>query len=438
MLVSKKSAIIAACILLASCGKEKLNIEGQRLSILEERGVVAPDYSKGDINIVLPTPVQNKNWSQEGGNSKHQSGHLASADSLEKYWNKSFGKGNSKRDFLIATPVIAEKTVFTIDANAVVSAFSQENGDKKWQRKLKPQIRSDKEIAIKGAGLAYDKGSIYAVTGFSGVFAINAEDGKVNWSYFAKTPIRIAPTVGGGKVFIQTIDNTLIALNGKTGAEIWRYVAPSEDTTMVGGAASAYSAELDLLIAGFNNGELQAFKASTGSPLWSDFLVSSRRNNSLADINSIHANPVIVDNIVYAIGNNNVLVAIDVVSGQRSWEREIGSNNQPWIAGKYMFLLTKNAELLALDTQSGKIVWKTPISAGETVSEKVGVTYAGPVLVNNRLLVSTSNGYIFYVSPYTGEIMGFVETGEGSGLSPVVANGQVIITTNDADIIAYQ
>ncbi len=41
--------------------------------------------------------------------------------------------------------------------------------------------------------------------------------GKKIWFYNAELPIRIAPTVANNKVLVQTIDNTLIALNATTG-----------------------------------------------------------------------------------------------------------------------------------------------------------------------------------------------------------------------------
>ena len=72
------------------------------------------------------------------------------------------------------------------------------------------------------------------------------------------------------------------------------------------------------------------------------------------------------------------------------------------------------------------------------VSDAVGVIYTGPVLINNRLLVNTSNGYTFYISPYTGEIMGFLKLSDGSAVSPIAANEQVIITTTNAKLLAYQ
>ncbi len=439
MHLTKTTALAAACLTLAGCGlfgKEKLKIDGERIPVLNEKSVIAADYMAGDIEIALPTPYENSSWSQIGGNAEHNMGHLAGTQKPEKIWSRNFGAGNSKRDYLIAEPVIAGKTVFTIDADAVVSAFRQHDGSRLWKQRLKPQLRQDKEVSLKGAGLAFDNNTLYATTGFGGVFALDRNSGKIKWQYFAKTPIRIAPTAGGGKLFVQTIDNTLLALDASSGREIWRYAAPSEETTLVGGAVPAYSENLDLLIAGFTNGELRALKANTGSPLWGDYLVSSRRTNSLDDINVIHVSPVIAGDTVFAAGSNNLLVAVDLRSGQRIWEREISTNNQPWAAGKYLYVLTEDARLLAVQSESGKIIWDTQIPAAD--DGQAGIRYAGPLLINNRLLINASDGKMFFVSPYNGKISDIVTNGKGSSLPPVAAEKQIIITTTDADIIAYQ
>lgn len=435
----RKSTIAIAIITLSltGCGKEKLVIDGKRIPVLDTQEVIASDYMKGDIKISLPSPRPSASWSQSGGNAKHNLGHIASNDELTEVWSEKFGTGNSKRDYLIASPVIADDTVFAIDAKAIVSAYNQKDGTPLWKTRLKPQIKDDKDISLKGAGLAYDNGRLFATTGFGGVFALNPQTGEIMWKFFDKSPIRISPTVGGGKVYVQNIENVLIALNQSDGTEAWRYIAQNEDTVLVGGASPAYDEARDIIIAGFNNGELRAIKASTGSPLWMDYIVGNYRSNMLSDINTIRANPVIGDDVVYVAGNN-LVVALDLRSGQRIWEREFGSNNQPWLAGKVLYVLTDISHLLAIDTESGKIIWDTKVPAGEKVADAVGVIYAGPVLVNNRILVTTSNGYAFYISPYTGEIMGFLKVDSGASIAPIVANGQVIITTTDAELLAYQ
>ena len=116
----------------------------------------------------------------------------------------------------------------------------------------------------------------------------------------------------------------------------------------------------------------------------------------------------------------------------------MGSNNQPWIAGEYLYVLTNNFDLLCLQKSSGKIIWNTNIPTGKDISEKTGVFGSGPLLASNRLIVATSNGYIFSVSPYTGEILSYISTSDGVDLSPVMADTLTVLTTSDADLLAYQ
>lgn len=437
----KSLVLMSSVLVMSGCSlfsEEKIPLEGDRISVLAGKTSLQPDFRPNEIKIVLPAPVINTNWSQSGGNSIHMMQHLMTPVKLKENWDSSFGDGDSKRDFMIAAPVAANKVVFAIDANAIVSAFRLDNGKKIWKRRLKPLIKDDISTSIKGAGIAVFDKKVFATTGFGGVFALDMVTGKKIWRYDANMPIRIAPTVNRGVLFVQTIDNQLIALNSADGSVLWDYKSPTEATTLVGGASPAYSPVQDVIVAAFSNGELRAFKASTGSPLWSDVLASRKRTNSLANINAIKANPVIDGDRVYAMGNNNIMVAVDIRSGARIWEREIGSTNQPWVAGKFMFVLNNDYDLFAIETASGKIVWNTKIPVGKTKEDRIGVTLSGPVLTNNRLLVATSNGYSFAVSPYTGKILGFITLDDGVQVPPIVVDGVAIMATKDADLVTYK
>ncbi len=435
----KNTILISMVSLLAGCGlfgKEKLNIDGERINIITENVDLSPDYDIEKYKIRLPEPYENNKWSQTGGNSMHLMGHLKAADSLNEIWDENFGSGSSKRDFLLSTPVIAHKVVFNIDSKGVLSARLLENGKEIWSKRLKPANRDDKTSAMKGAGIAEHNKKIYATTGFGNLFCLDMVTGEIIWNKEIGTPIRIAPTVNENKVFVQTIDNTLIAFDAIDGSELWKYKTDFDSTTLVGGAAPAYNPDLDVLIAAFSNGELRAFKASTGTPLWGDMLISRRRTDSMSNITAIKANPIIDGDKVFAAGNNSVLAAIDLRTGNRIWDREISVNNQPWIAGEFLFVLSSDFDLLAIEKNTGKIVWNTKIPAVD--EEKSGVFGLGPILAENRLIVATSNGYIFAVSPYTGKIINYVTTSDGIELSPVMAQGITIFTTRDADMLAYQ
>lgn len=434
-------AVCAIVLLVSGCGlfgKKPLDIDGERIDVIREDTSLAPDYAPGEVKIKLPAPYVNNKWTQNGDNSMHLIGHLEAKTKLKKLWSKSFGKGSSKRDYLIASPIAAYGAVFAVDAEGIVTARRQDNGKPIWKKRLKSRNKEERGIALKGAGLAEFNKKIYATTGFGSVFCLNMTDGKEIWRQDLDMPIRIAPSINAGRILVQSFDNTLTALDADNGSILWKNQTESEATTLVGGATPAYSPENDVVIAAFSNGELQAYKASTGTPLWTDLLVSHKRTNSLAQISAIKANPVIDGGKVFAIGYNSVLTAIDLRTGSRIWERETGGTNQPWVAGNYLYVLTNDFDLLALNKNDGKIIWNTAIPKGDDSDAKNGVFGSGPVLVSDRLLVATSNGYIFSVSPYTGEILGYVSADEGIELAPIVVDGMAIFTTNDAELIAYK
>ncbi len=437
----KKITLSLVCLSLAGCGmfsEDKIILDGDRISVLDGETILQADFLPNQVKIELPEAATNISWEQSGGNAMHDMEHPNSGDMITQAWSANFGEGGSKRDFIIAAPIVKHKVAFTIDADATVRAFRMDNGENIWESKLKPFNKSDRSAAMKGAGLAANNKVIYATTGFGAVAALDMMTGKKLWVYNAELPIRIAPTVSDNYVFVQTIDNILIALNAENGKELWKYKSTKEATTLVGGASPAYDATNDVVVAAFSSGELRAIKASTGTPLWSVLMVSRKRINSLSAINSVKANPVIKDNVVYAAGNNNVLMAIDLRTGIPVWEREVSSVNQPWVVGKYLYILSNDADLAAIERSSGKIIWTTRIPLGEDVSAKSGVFLSGPVLTGYRLIVASSNGQAYAISPYSGKILGYIELDEGVVVPPVVAYDTVLFATNDAELTAYR
>jgi hypothetical protein len=60
------------------------------------------------------------------------------------------------------------------------------------------------------------------------------------------------------------------------------------------------------------------------------------------------------------------------------------------------------------------------------------------VLVSDRLIAVSSNGYAEAVSPYDGKLTGRVEIPDGTTIAPVVANGILYLYTSDAELVALR
>ena len=211
-----------------------------------------------------------------------------------------------------------------------------------------------------------------------------------------------------------------------------------EDTTLLGGANPAYNQEQDLVVAAFSSGELQALKASTGSPLWNSVLVSNRYAAAQSSISAVKANPVIDGETVYAIGNSKTLASIDSVTGERFWDKPISGSYQPIISGKYMFVLSNNNYVYAIDKSNGETIWSKKLDLSGDGKENTGLFALRPLLVNDYLLITVSNGKIFKVDASSGEITDIFELGEELSVSPIAVNGSVIFTTSNAELIIYR
>lgn len=435
--------ILYGCLiagLVSGCGlfkKDPLDIDGERVSVIRENKNLQPDYAAGQIKIKLPATQTNESWAHNGGTSEHSNGHLKATGNLDEIWDISFGKGSTKRNHLLASPVAANGVVYTLDAEGIVKAFKLEDGKKIWKKRLKHNNKNLRDNSLSGGGLAVYKDAVYATSGLGKVFALNAASGDTIWELDLKSPIRIAPTVNDDLVIVQTLDNGIFAIKIESGTILWKDKIETESTTMIGGASPAYSPENDLVVAAFSNGQLQAYKASTGSLLWSEWVVSGTKTESISSINAIKANPVIDGTAVYVVGYNAPLVAIDIRTGVKLWQKEIAASSQPWVAGQILYILTNEGDIAALDKTSGNIIW-TAIIPSTKDADKSGIFATGPLLANDSLLVATSEGRLYSVSPYNGRILGVADIEKGVETAPILVNETLLLTTTDADLIAYK
>jgi outer membrane protein assembly factor BamB len=133
------------------------------------------------------------------------------------------------------------------------------------------------------------------------------------------------------------------------------------------------------------------------------------------------------------------MAAFDINRGGRLWTVSIGSNQTPWVAGDFIYVMTTDSELVCLTRDDGRVRWiqGLPRFVDEEDSEGV-IQWSGPALVGDRLIVTGSNGEAFSVSPYTGEILGRMALRSKTFVPPVVANNTVYILSDDAVLTALR
>lgn len=229
----------------------------------------------------------------------------------------------------------------------------------------------------------------------------------------------------------------MVAYSAETGERLWTHRGPSETTTLLGAPAPAI--DDGIVLAGFPNGDIAAIRLDTGRAVWTEGIAGIRGRPSIADIAAVRGRPAIDRGRGIVTGAGGVTMAIDMRSGRRIWEREIPGRESPWVAGEWIFMLSESEEAAALRRADGRVKWVTPLPRfADEQRRRDPITWTGPLLVGDRLVVGSSRGEALALSPYTGEILGRQRLPDGVTVPMVVADQTVFLLTDGATLVALR
>ena len=414
-------------------GETKVPIPGKREPVLAVSNILAVE--QGAPKVVLPPPVRNAAWPQAGGNPAHLMGHLEARAALEEAWEAPIGNGGGYREKVLAQPVVENGVVYTMDSRARVAAFELAGGRVRWRFDTKSDDNRSTNI---GGGVGIAGGVLYAVNGLGDVVAIDPAKGTQKWRVYIGAPGRSGPTIVEGRLFVTSIQDMVHALDIADGRQLWSYQAANATTAMLGEPAPAYAD--GLVVAGFASGELTALRADTGTVVWTDNLQASGAGGGLLDIYSIRGLPAISGSRVFAIGMGGLAVSNDLHSGRRLWQHSISGLDSPWVAGDWVFVVTLEQELAAIHADDGRVAWSRQLPRWENPNvQKKPITWFGPLLAGDRLIVAGTSEAALALSPYSGEILGLQKLpGVAAPLQPVIADGTLLLIAEDGRLIALR
>ena len=432
--------MIGAALAASGCsilkrGKPKTPVLGERIAVLTSESDIEVDPATAALPMSLPEAVANSEWTQSGGNAAKSVGQVALGNQLGVAFSVQGGRGSSLTARLASEPVVAGGRVYTIDTLGTVRAFDAQTGARVWES----QTPADKgnEASLYGGGIAYDDGFIYATNGLGYVSALDVRTGRIGWKVRPGGPLRGAPTVANGAVYVMSQDNQIYSLKESDGTTNWSQAASLEIAGVFGSASPAVGQ--GTVVAGFSSGELNAYRYENGRMVWQDALQRPSIRTSVSSLSDIDADPVIDRGQVIAIGQGGRMVGLEITTGQRLWELNIAGISTPWVAGDWIFVVTDDAKLLCVYRQNGHIRWINQLPQFEHPKSKKGeIDYSGPVLAGGRLVVVGSNGVMINIDPTTGSFQNQTKVGAGISLSPVVANSTLYIYDDNGRLTAYR
>ncbi len=415
-------------------------LPGKRESVTAtQRGLV---LNPADARrVTVPPPADVAQWPQPGGAASHVVGNVA-VGGFAPAWRASIGEGGGYRRKITAQPIVIPGHVVTMDSDGMVSAFELGGGRRAWRTDT--QGEGDRSTNV-GGGVSFAGGGagggaggmVHATTGRGELLALDAGTGAIRWRKPLGSPARSAATVADGRLLVLTLDDRLQSFTADKGERQWGYQANAAATTLLGQAAPAFAD--GIIVAGFGSGDLVALRAESGALIWSDSLSSGRGRGGLRELAAIRALPVIDQGLVFAIGGGGLLVGLDLRSGRRLWEREVGGLQTPWLAGDWLYVQTADQTLAAIGRDDGQARWVTELPRfGDEERKRDPLYWTGPVMAASKLILAGSNEHALSVDPVSGSLIGQIDLSDAAAVAPVAAAGMLFLVSDDGTLQAFR
>lgn len=342
----------------------------------------------------------------------------------------------------------AHRRVFVGSSDKRLYALRAEDGSHIWS--------FDTLGAVQGEPL-YDpeEDVVYFGSNDGALYKVRASDGALVFRFMTSAEVSRKPVIRGDTVYVVNANDTLAALDRKTGKMKWyQSHTPAYGMEIAGYAGPAQGSRF--IYTAFSDGTVMAYDPKNGAELWPTVDLASDAEQSLGetprylDVDTTpQVGKVNGEELVFVASYAGGVVALDALDGTRTWENtaprgvtEILLWEQPEHAArgadgrptkqiiperKILFATSGATGLWALDPTDGRTLWRRDVPAGGM---------SAPVPYQGALLVGTTRYGAFLVDVLKGDVIDAIETGGSVAGTPAAYGRYAFYMTNGGSMVS--
>jgi len=334
-------------------------------------------------------------------------------------WQRRVGSGAGKL-FLKLRPAIDDDRVYAATRDGRVQAFDARTGETVWD--------TDTDSPLSG-GPGIGDGLVLLGTSEGEVLALGEKDGEIKWRARVSSEVLSSPEARGGVAVTRTIDGKLFGLNTDDGTRLWVYDRTTPVLTLRGTSSPALAE--GAAIAGFDNGQVVAIALGNGQPLWETRVAVPRGRTELERMVDIDADPIILDNTVYAVTYQGQIAALELFSGEVIWRRDMSSHAGLGVGPKNVYVTDDASHVWALDRSNSASMWRQSKLEARRVSP--------PAVFNEFVVVGDLEGYVHWLRKEDGQFVARVRVdSDGIVAAPVATPFAVYVYGSGGALAALQ
>ena len=330
-----------------------------------------------------------------------------------KNWNDLFYNANNvndnfsysgKNEIVFQSKKLSRNRInknILYDRNLLISSDSKGNiiiyslKNKKILHKYNFYKKKFKNIEKKLYYILSD-GLLYVSDNVGYLYAYNYLENNIIWAKKFNAPFRSNLKIDNKKLFLSDENNNLFIIETKNG-NILRKI-PSEEVLIKNNFENNIAMNNEYLFFLNNFGSLYSVNKENLRVNW--FVnVNSSLDSNINKLFSSNEIKIFNDNLI--ISSNNILQVINNVNGSTKFKIPISSKIPPIINNDYIFVISNNNFLISVQISSGKIIYSYEIN--QLISDylnikkkKVNINLIR--LINNQIFVFLDNSYVVKLS----------------------------------------
>ena len=289
---------------------------------------------------------------------------------------------------VILSDFIGNIIVFSINQKKIITKF---NFYKKKHKKINKLLN-----------FIVENNTIYVSDNLGYLYALDYRNNKILWAKNYKVPFRSNLKLFKNKLIASNLNNSLFFFDKNNGNNL--KLIPTEETIVKNQFKNNLSLDEKTLFFLNTYGSLYSIDNESMRINW---FINLNQSLDLNPSNLFLGHPIINENESIIVSSNQFTYIVNKLNGSIKYKKNFSSQIKPIMLNNYLFLITKNNLLIAMDIQKGEIIYSTDIN--QSVAEylnikKKKVKFKNLMISNNKILIFLENSYVIKFS-----IMGNIE-----------------------------
>ena len=401
---------------------EKLDSENKNLEvkIFEENEIYERELNI-DLKIKLRNDFKKNSFINNLSNNNGVVNFDGSIDKIKKF---KFSKIDQFDNYQPELLITKKNNLIFFDDKGTVLNFSSDNEliwknnyYSKREKKLKPILY-----------FAANEKTLIVADSISKYYAININDGKLNWINNNIAPFNSQIKIFKDKFFVVDFENILRCFSIENGKEIWNF--KTEKSFIKSQQKLSLIINNNRVIFTNTLGDISSLDIETGNLIWQTPTQSSDIYENYFSLKN--SDLISENNTIYFSNNQNEFFAIDQRNGVIKWKQNLNSNLRPTYADNLVFTITLEGYFVAIDSRNGNIVRMTNIINKIKKYKKENIKPIGFIVSQDKVYLSLSNGRLIIIETLTGKPIDIKKIDNEKISRPYVLNNDMYIIKDNA------